>query len=234
MKDYDPFNDAMTPEPDFFYGQVHVEAFQGFFSKGQRGATPYDENAHGPDQKHYLIIEFTFTPLNPQRQIFSISTVKWASEFNQVLRPSLETCAEQIAVIKRLIVGQFNPLREVNAMWVKCERVPRPDNAEDETWTTMSFLKVYATEAECTAAFEAETGQSATPEPIPFETPPSDVDPERAALAAFLPAMWEHAKAQADEEATRPLYMAQLLNDNRMLAKHFTLESPEVKEIMTK
>lgn len=235
MSKYDPFNDAMTDEPDFFYGEVSVEAWQGFFEKGV-GAVPYDEHAHG-DRKHYLIIQFIFTPVDPNRKIFSVNTVKWAAEFNKVLRPSLETVSDQLAGVKGLVVGQFNPLRAVSDMYVKCERVPRPDNKENDTWTTMKFQEVYPDEAACIAAWEADTGKQLGGSPaagLPF-MPDEDITPDRAALglsdpvrasmAAFLPALW----AQSGQDTIK---MAGLLKENPMIGKHFTVESPEVVAVM--
>jgi len=234
---YDPYDDAMTSDPDFFYGQVNVEAFQGFFEKGV-GATPYNEMAHG-DRKHYLIIQFIFTPIDPTRKVFTISTVKWSPEFNQVLRSSLEVVSEQLAGIKNLVIGQFNPLREVSGMYVRCERVPRPDNKENETWTTMRFQQVYSNETTCVAAWETDTGKELGGSPmadLPFM--PDDIpdsqqpghsvpipDPQRVSLAVFLPALWQQSGKDMIE-------MSKVLRANPMLAAHFTVESPEVVEVM--
>jgi hypothetical protein len=239
---YDPYDDAMTQDPSYFYGQVHVEAFQGFFQTGHKGPIRFDANVHGADHKHYLVIEFTFTPLDATKQIFAISCMKWSPEFNQILRPSLEQVAEQIASIKTLTVGQFNPMREVSSMWVKTKRVPRPDNAENETWTTMEFAQVYAAEADCIAAMESETGRSATPEEIPFtpdevaQAQASEGDlAERTALIIFLPSQWVEAKNQAERNGTDPKdEMVEVLKAKPMLAKYFTIESPEVQEVMSK
>lgn len=226
---YDPFNDAMTDEPDFFYGKVSVEAWQGYFKKGT-GAVQYNENVDGPDQKHYLIIQFIFTPVDPTRKIFTVNTVKWAAEFNKVLRPSLEAVSDQLANIKSLVVGQFNPLRAVSGMYVKCERVPRPDNKENDTWTTMKFQAVYPDEAACIAAWEADTGKELGGSPVadlPFmpEDPAAPVDPVRHSMAAFLPALW----AQSGHDIIK---MAGLLKDNPMIGQHFTVESSEVVVVM--
>ena len=242
---YDPFDDAMTDEPDVFFGQVTVEAFDGFFQTGV-GAVPYDENAHGPDQKHYLIIHFEFIPVDPARKIFSVNTVKWAAEFNKVLRPSLEAVSDQLASIKGLTIGQFNPLRKISGMYVKCERVPRPDNKKNETWTTMKFQQVYSDEAACVAAWEAHSGKELggspvadlpfMPEPVPVapiihmddDTPlqyAKAPDPVRHSMTAFLPALW----AQSGQDMIK---MQGLLDANPMIGAHFTVESPEVVAVM--
>lgn len=232
---YDPYDDAMTDEADGHYGQIHIEAFQGFFVKGQKGATPYDENAHGPDQKHYLIIEFVFTPIDPKRQIFTISTVKWAAEYNQCLRPSVESLADQIAKLKSLTAGQFNPLRELAGLYVRTERVPRPGNKEGETWTTHRFLEIYPDEAACRKAYEEASGEVASDE-IPFT--PDEVaaaaanDPQRAAFAIFLPPLWAKAKEGESDAALQVLRMAALLASDPVLKTHFNINSPEVKEAM--
>lgn len=226
---YDPYDDAMTDEPDVFFGQVSVEAYQGFFQTGV-GATPYDENVHG-DRKHYLIIHFEFVPVDVTRKTFSVNTVKWAAEFNQVLRPSLEAVSEQLASIKGLVVGQFNFLRAVSGMYVKCERVPRPDNKEEETWTTMKFQEVYPDAIACADAWKAHTGkeiggsQVADLPFMPDPTPTDHTELQRASMAAFLPALWEQAGGDM-------VKMHALLKANPMIGAHFDIESPEVVEVM--
>lgn len=230
---YDPFDDAMTDEPSVWFGRVDVEAFVGFFQTGV-GATPYDENVHGPDQKHYLIIHFEFIPLDVTHKTFSRHLGKWTEEFKTVLRPSLLALTDQIASIKGLVPGQFNPMRAVSGMYAKCLRVRNPDNEEGETWTTMKFEEIYHDGIACADAWEAHSGKELGGSPVadmaflPGPTPAANmpVDPARASMAAFLSALW----AQSGQDMIK---MQGLLDANPMIGAHFTVESPEVIEVMS-
>ncbi len=240
---YDPFDDALAPETGH-YGHVHIEAFQGFFVTGQRGATPYDETVHG-DRKHYLVIEFTFTPIDSTRQVFTIPTVKWAAEYSGGLMPSAVGLAEEIAKLKGLTMGQFNPLRELSGLLVRTERIPRPDNEEGETWTTHRFLEIYPSEDACREAYE-EAGGSVQ-QAIPFThdeikdaaaaavgaTIEAADDPQRATFALFLPALWTRAKDMAIVDGTPRRHMVELLEDNPQLVARFSITSPEVQKVMS-
>lgn len=227
---YDPFDAAITPAPDEWFGQVRIEAFVGFFQTGV-GPVHYDENVHGPDQKHYLIVHFEFVPIDVTRRIFSRHLGTWSTvlEYTEVLLPSLKALTDEIAHIKGLFLGQFNFMREADGMYFQCLRVPNPDNKENESWTTMKFEEVYPDEAACVAAWEAHSGkeiggsQVADLPFMPDEQAP--VDPLRASMASFLPALW--AQAAGDM-----IKMQNLLDANRMVGQHFTVESPEVVEVM--
>ena len=249
---YDPFEDAVTQEPDVWFGQVCVEAWQGFFQTGV-GATPYDENVHG-ERKHYLIIHFEFIPIDVTRKAFSRHMGKWALEYKEVLLPSLEALTDEIAHIKGLFLGQFNFMREADGMYFQCLRVSNPDNKEGENWTAMKFEEVYPDEAACVAAWEEHDGKEiggSQVADLPFMPDESDPlitnevlmdqfrgiemtaaevkaatsEPQRASMAAFLPALWEQAAGDM-------IKMQNLLDANRMVGQHFTVESPEVVEVM--
>lgn len=249
---YDPLDDAITIEPDVWFGQVNIEGFLGFFIKGQ-GAVPYDENVHSDiDKKPYTIIHFEFIPIDVTRKTFSRRIGKWTEEFTEVLWSSLETLTDQVASIKGLVLGQFNILREASGMYVKCLRVPNPDNEEGETWTTMKFEEIYHDAIACADAWEAHTGKEIGGSPVadlPFmpdesdpliitevlmdqfssvkpsdESDPPRPDPQRASMAAFLPALWQ----QAGEDMVE---MQRLLIAYPMMTQHFTIESPEVVEV---
>jgi len=51
----------------------------------------------------------------------------------------------------------------------------------------------------------------------------------------FLPTLWSQAQRQATANGTAAAAeMKAILEANNDLAKHFTLDSPEVKEVMSK
>jgi len=113
----------------------------------------------------------------------------------------------------------------LSELWVAGEFVPRPDNKPGQTWTTIKFLDVFATEVECAAHAQAAGDKPAVSIEDADATPaPQAADPQRAALAAFLPALW--AQAGKDRVAFEALLKA-----NPVLAG-FTMDSPEVKAVM--
>lgn len=209
--DYDPFDAAMTDEAQTFAGRVSIAAWTCVLIKGQ-GKVPFDPQQH-QGMKTSTAIEITIEPLDPTRQLIQRDMLNWTPDFKGVVRPSIEALAPRIAEITNLPLEQVNPLRALNGLWVSGEFVPRPDNKAGETWTTLRFLAVYANEDECRAAAE-------TPKPAAASTG----DPERAALAAFLPALW----TQAGKD---PAMFHKLIAGNPILAPIFNDQSVEVMAI---
>lgn len=174
--EYDPFDDAMTDAPNTFAGRCSISAWTCVLIKGQ-GKVPYDPQQH-QGMKTSTAIEITIEPLDPTRQLIQRDMLNWTADFKSDLSarrwkpslpglPRLSVCQEQV-----------NPLKSLNGLWVSGEFVPRPDNKAGETWTTLKFLAVYASEQECRAAIEG-----------PAQPTAPTGDPQRA-LAAFLPALW--------------------------------------------
>lgn len=218
---YDPYGTAMTDEPEVIYGQVTVEAFKCVLIKGE-GRVPFDANIH-EKMRTSTAIEFTIAHVDPTMPLIERGSVNWGKDFKQVVRPSIEKLVPDIATVKGLTVGQFNPLKQLSRMWVCATLVEQPG---DNRYTCLRFDKIYSDEDACCAAYEASSGREvggSSVADIPFE--PEESNPEREALAAFLPAMWE----QAGHEV--PI-MGELLKKSRVLGAVFDLNSPEVKTVM--
>lgn len=215
----DPFERAMTDEPSYFGGKVSVDAWECVLMKGQ-GKVPFDPQNH-KGMRTSTVIEFTVEPLDPTRQLVQRDMLNWTPDFKSVVRPSLEIIAEKVGQIRGKQPGQFNPLREINGLFVVGEFVPRPDNDPGETWTTLKFMDVFQTEPECQTAYDVLMER----EPAPVTAPVSVNDPQRVAMAAFLPALWNQAQKQEDA-------FLQLIQANPMLASHFDINSPEVQNLI--
>jgi len=236
--EYDAFEDAMTDEPSRFFGQVSIEAYQAVFAKDVNGKwqkpEPYIADLHGSeeeisknDDKFLTVqVDISLTPVDPTRKIWTRSVGaknRNRPEFARVIRPSIEALAEQIAAIKSLQPGQFNPLKELSGMWVGGEFVPRPSNKEGETWTTLKFTCVFASQDECAAAADEVYNHDAD-EPA-AEPEDNGQDAAKAALVPFLAPLWEQAGHDQDK-------MAELLGVNPLLSSAFTMDSPEVQAVM--
>lgn len=209
--DYDPFDAAMNDEAQTFAGRVSIAAWTCVLLKGQ-GKVPYDPQQH-QGMRTSTAIEITIEPLDPTRPLIQRDMLNWTADFKSVVRPAIEALAPRIAELVNLPLEQVNPLKGLNGLWVSGEFVPRPDNKAGETWTTLKFLAVYGSEAECRAAIEGP----ATP------VAPT-ADPQRAALAAFLPALWAQAGKNPDA-------FHKLIAGNPILAPHFNEQSIEVMAV---
>jgi len=213
----DPFDKAMTDEPSYFAGKISTDAWVCVLEKGV-GKVPFDPQIH-QGLRTSTVIEFTIEPLDPTRQLIQRDCLNWTPDFKSVIRPSLELIAEKIGQIRNVQPGQFNPLREINGLYVTGEFVPRPDNKPGDTWTTLKIMDVFETEAECQASHD----ELLDLEPAPVAAV-QDADPQRAAMAAFLPALWKQAG-----ESTAEFLL--LIQQNPMLADKFDANSPEVKAL---
>jgi len=227
--EYDPYDDAMTDEPSRFFGQVTIEAYQVVFindGSGWQKPEQYVPELHGDegeiakDDGKFLStqIDFSITPVDPTRKIIARTMGaknRKRPEFQRVVRPSIEALSEQIAAVKGLQAGQFNPLREISGMWTEGEFVPRPSNKEGETWTTLKFTCVFAGQQECADAANEAYNREAD------EVPDEPAQDDKASLAPFLTALWNDADRDAEK-------MAELLSANPLLSPVFTMESEEV------
>jgi len=221
----DLYESAMEDEPQCFFGQPSFNLWKCILEKGT-GKVPYDPNLHA-GRRTSIAIELTLTPIDPTRRLIQRQMLNWTPDFKGVMRPSIEALADQIAEMKGLQVGQFSPLKAIEGMFTSGEFVPRPDNKPGQTWTTLRFDAVYASREACEAAHAkkmAELGiDGASPEADEQLAPMSDDSEQRAAMAAFLPALW----AQAQKTSMPLAEMDKLLKANPMLAG-FTLASSEV------
>jgi len=222
---YDPYGTAMTDEPETIYGQVAIEAFKCVLIKGQ-GRVPFDANVHAK-MRTSTAIEFTIAHVDPTMPLVERGSVNWGKDFKEVVRPSVEKLVPDLAALKGLTVGQFNPLKQLSGMWVCATLVEQPG---DDRYTCLRFDALYTDEAACRLAYEASSGREVGGSPVadlPFEPeePATKSSPEREALAAFLPSVWERSGHNA-------AIMEELLKRDRVLGAVFDIDSPEVVAVM--
>jgi len=209
----DPFDAALTDEPQKFAGKLTTYAYTCVLVKGT-GKVPFDPEQH-KGQRTSVAIDLTVESLNPTHNLIQREMLNWTADFKKIVRPSIEALVPRIAAIRGHEIGQFNPLKEISDLWVIGEFVERPDNAPDETWTTLRFQMVFGSEDECRAAY-AELTEEETPTPAAVD------NGQRAVMAQFLPNLWQ----QAGEDAAELLALIQA---NPMLAEHVDESSLEVQ-----
>jgi hypothetical protein len=231
----DPLADAMAPpEPGRVWGQVRDITIRSIgFPKNADGSwgrpEPYNPDLHEFESKQ---IKFILAPLDPTRKFVEIEIGldnRKNPEFRQIVQPSILALGTKICQLRGIEVENANFFRELIGLYVFCEYVPRPWNKQGETWTTIEFRDVFLTEAECQAhqaAMQGGEGDELDEQmPMPEEESETPADPQRVAMAAFLPPLWAQAKGSIDE-------FHKLIASNAMLSPLFDNDSPEVLAVI--
>jgi len=221
----DPWQTAMDPPKPTseWYGQMAVNAWFCALVKGQ-GKVVWDPNTVDPNTgnpaRRFTAIDLMLTPIVDQ-PIDPISRTVMAEfgEWPDIVLPSLKD------------IGISN-LQALNGAWVKVEFVPTGrtyvnGNGETKEATTFKFLALYADEAACRTA----KGGNGAAAPAPAG---NGGDPRRATALKFLKPYVENACRQSgkDVDKAREL-LAPMLASQKLLAEFFTVDSPEVVDLMT-
>jgi hypothetical protein len=245
---YDPLDDAMAPpEPGRFWGEVRdiMISSVGFRKKLDENGNeivingktqyerpePYNPDIHEWESKQ---IKFILAPLDSRRPFkeleFGLNN-RSNPEFRRIVQPSILALGPKICQLQGVEEKNANFFRLLIGLFVFGEYVKRSWNEESEDWVTLEFRDVFATADECEAhqaAMREQDGQTQD-DILPFpgdepQAPPPAADPQRAAMAAFLPALWLQAKGNTDT-------FCKLIADSPMLAERFDADSPEVIRI---
>lgn len=230
----DPLAEAESAQPVVYthWGQVHIVADFVVWPKGTRleNCPPYNPQQHSPDKKVTRVVVRT-SPLPGQTHPFEHKRVvtNYSREWASVTNPSIQALGLQA----RDIIGKYAKYQFAKA------RTYTDRNGDPRSSTSFKFLEIYD---DADAAREAadeffnsigvgtQSGDEIASEIPGFEdNGASDggngSDPERAALAQFLPALW----AQAEQD---PAQFAVKIAEMPMLAAHFDIDSPEVQAIV--
>lgn len=214
----DPLEAAAHVQPPIrtYFGQARVTSFFCVLEKGI-GKLPFDPQVHKPEQRR-VAIRIELEPLTESNLQFTVmrELIAESKAWTGVILPSL-------------VALGISP-RDLNEKWVQMELVPTGrqwlNSAGEQKEETMPrFVAVYPDRAACLAAFSGSgvvvppagngNGSSAQPQVA------TAADPERVAAAAFLKPMWAAAQYNTDK-------LVEMIAKNPILARHFTLESPEV------
>lgn len=227
----DPFDsaDSATIEPRTYYGQVDVDAWFCALVKGQ-GKVPYDAQVH---ERRSTAVKLTVAPIADMKLSFALE--------REMIAESREWAAIVLPSIKALGLAS---IRDLDGKWVAMQQVPsgrkyRNKSGEEKEATTFKFLAVYDSEAACIAAFRAARNGTppadALPEDeIPFmgdgngnghNGQPAPDSPERQTALAFLKVLVQQHGGNRDALATAIASMP-------MIAKHFTIDSPETQALL--
>lgn len=215
----DPFEAAdNATEPVFtkhFFGQNFFDVWFCALVKGQ-GKVPFDPAQHQPGQKR--------TAINISIQPLAGSKAQFPFERN-LIAESREWASFVLPSIKAL----GKTAKELHAQFVQIKIVETGESYTDKNGvekkkTTAKYVKVFANEADCQAAAEAVFGGNNHTEQPTVEN--GNGNAEREVALKFLPAL----ATQAGKDPSR---MAELLANNSLVGKYFTINSPEVITLLS-
>ena len=215
---YDPFKDAEEAKPmagnGEYFGQVECKVYPCALVKGT-GKVPFDPATMKESERRTAVDIFIIPPAELNLQ-FSLERrmVAQSNEWAKIVWPSLKDAG-------------LLDLRQLNGKYVKVAMAPtgrkyKTEQGEEKEATTFKFLAIYQNEAAMLAAMH----NGATAAPAPTATPAADKNREVA--LKFLPTMIKQWCAGGlDPEKVRAG-----LAGNPLLAKYFTVDSPEVVQLM--
>lgn len=208
----DPMDSADDPEVQAseYYGQARLDAFYGILVKGV-GKIPFDDSRHTIKDKH-TIIKFDVIPLAEHNFSRPLSR-DYIAEFGEWPKITLPS-------IKALGIS----VRQLNDAWVKIAVVPDgrtyEKNGETKQSSTFKLLAVYPDENACRAAYN---GVTVTPQAAP---PNANGNAERTVALKFIPTFVKSCDGDPDR-------LGKMLAANSLVAKYFSITSPEVIQAMT-
>lgn len=154
----DPYAVAQetAERPPEFYGELNVECWFCALVKGQ-GKVPFDAAIH---DRRSTAIDLVVMPLSDHNitNAFERSTLDWARDWTRITWPSLKALG-------------ITSLRDVSSgRWCKFTWAPTGEKyrakdqngneGEERERTAFKFLALYNSEAECRAAYYADTGKT--------------------------------------------------------------------------
>lgn len=222
----DPMASAVeeAERPNYLYGELEASAEFVMFANKRK--VQWNDQLDDPKDRRTevtLIInpleETGLTNLST-RSVICSNYNEWA----KIIWPSLrDDC------------GVAN-LREADKKYVKAEvvktgRTYTNRNGDKVENTTFKFIAIFDDKNACVADYLSEGGKNKTEtlDDSGHDMSAMDIDMsptvERETAAAFLPALVKMSNGNRD-------MLAQQINDMPLVAKHFTIESPEVQELL--
>lgn len=222
ISNIDPF-DAATEAGDrkpVYYGRMEVTASFIAMIKGQ-APQAFNEHMHDADTRRTQV-HLICNPIDAMglTQLLERKLIADFGAWPKIVWPSLRD------------LGLKN-VRDLNGKWAKVEivetgRTYESKRGETQKETTFRFAALYNTAAECTAAYVADGGKvaGATDDEGAIDMSHgagSNGNAERETAKAFLAALVKQSGGDKSKLAASIAAMP-------MIAKYFTVDSPEVTE----
>lgn len=230
----DPWQSADEAKPREFeyYGQIKFDPWYAFFPGGKAQPVPFDPAQHEMS-KRATIIESLLIPIDEMSNSKQIeqSFTDFSTDWTKIVLPSIKA------------LPGVTGIRDIHDKYVRVAMVPgkRKRIAQDGTdtgeyWNTWKFVEVFADKAACVAAYAGNGGAAAPatePQPVQtsFDTANSPEYQTALKFARTIVLGICKGKAAADLESVQAT-IATSLSTKPMIAKYFTVGSPEIVEIV--
>jgi hypothetical protein len=221
-----------------FWGKMTIDAKLVCLVKGigKVDYVPGSLNPDGSEPKPVTAVKMTLSAL-PEMNLQYPDLIRepiaqgWG-EWGEITLPSIRDCG-------------ITQLTDLNGKWVKLELAPTGRKytnqaGEQKDATCFKLVQVFADEATCRGNFQA-TRKGGTPaaQQTPPWTAPADATPasngnkERETALKFLPTYVVNAvRASGKDLEKARAALAPMLAGQPLLAKHFTVDSQEVVDLM--
>ncbi len=218
----DPYDRAAKAQfaPREYWGQLQVDAWLCVLQKG-KGKVVFDPAVHSED-KACTALNIAVVPLAEQSVQFAVERelIAESNEWIKIVWPSLRK------------LGFASP-RDAKGKWVKCHFVPSGRTYTDKSGnereaTTFEFLELYPDEAACRAAYLAAGGKPADDGgdvPDIASAPLPSTDGRKTAAFEFVKVLVKTTHGNRDDLAREMAGIA-------MIAEFFTVDSPEVQQLL--
>lgn len=232
MSTYDPYAAAVeeAERGNYIYGQIEVAASAVVLKKGQPKRTWIE--GHDEDRDRSTEISFIVNPLEEtgltrlmQRSIIASNRGEWA----QIVWPSLRDAC-----------GVKDLRTDLDKKFVKVEFVKNgrkwtnKTSGEEQEGTTFKFHAVYSDQASCVAAYVADgneprnetTTDDSGAGAVDMSPGAGNAESQKETARAFLTVLVKQANGNKQT-------LADLLADMPMITKYFSVDSPEVGQMMS-
>ena len=228
----DLFESAENPQmrQPGYWGQVQLDMFYAVLEKGI-GKIPFDPQKHSVD-KRVTAIEISLQLLPEENLAYPVTRgmIAESKEWAGIVLPSIKALGISV--------------RELNGKWVYAKTHPTGQNytnkaGEKKDRTTLEFVKLFKSEAECRANYLSAGDQTTQPaaEELPFTPDPKPANGngdsvEKTTALQFLKVVVQSAcRGQKDLAAARST-IATNITAMPVIAKFFTADSPETLQLM--
>lgn len=215
----DPFEAADNPQikPAEYFGKLEVDAWFCALVKGQ-GKVPFDPALHPADQRRTAVDLHVITlPAHGLNYPMTRGVIAESPEWTKTVWPSLHD-----AGVQSLRDLKDTP-RWCCVTTVSTGRTYQSNGVTKEA-TTFRFIALYASEAECQAAYNAQRGGDWLDDTPAAQPANGNGDRERETALAFAKILAKQSRSVVE--------LGQRLTEYPLVAKHFTIDSPEIEALV--
>ena len=235
---YNPWDTVNNPpeQVSAIFGEAHINAWACMLVTGA-GKLPYDERSLTPEgetPRRYTAVDVSIAPLSESKAQYETKRSMLAEfgEWKDITWPSLKA------------LGVLNA-QELDGKFVRGELVPtgrkyQNQAGEEREAKAIKITHIFADRQACAQAYLAEFksnggghhSQPAAAAQAPAQ-PANGNGKERETALVFAKAFVGNAMRQAGGDLTKARdILAPMLAAQPVISKHFTVDSPEIMELM--